>query len=211
MDSCPSNQPAATPASIVGGQRVGLEDDLNGHRSGVASANHHSATSRKPRLTRPRDAGPTTWGHRTNGTNRDFAGALRAIETAVAMGFAVDDTVELPSGYVPGEVTRHDQWRWPRPYRSYAELLARGGELAKVAEVHRLAWISMVEGVSDGAAALFIGHGGGIEPALVASLPDADYDSWEALFAHCDGARLGFDQGRFMSIQFRRAPAAMPT
>jgi hypothetical protein len=27
----------------------------------------------------------------------------RAIETAVAMGFAVDDTVELPSGYVPGE------------------------------------------------------------------------------------------------------------
>jgi hypothetical protein len=29
----------------------------------------------------------------------------RAVETAVAMGFAVDDTVELPSGYVPGEVT----------------------------------------------------------------------------------------------------------
>ena len=40
----------------------------------------------------------------------------RAIETAVAMGFAVDDTVELPSGYVPGEVAHHDQWRWPRPY-----------------------------------------------------------------------------------------------
>jgi broad specificity phosphatase PhoE len=28
----------------------------------------------------------------------------RAIETAVAMGLAVDDTVKLPSGYVPGEV-----------------------------------------------------------------------------------------------------------
>ena len=54
----------------------------------------------------------------------------RAIETAVAMGFAVDDTVELPSGpsgYVPGEVDHHDQWRWARPYRSYAELLGRGG------------------------------------------------------------------------------------
>jgi broad specificity phosphatase PhoE len=126
----------------------------------------------------------------------------RAFETAVAMGFAVDDTVELPSGYVPGEVARHDQWRWPRPYRSYAELLARGGELAKVAEAHRLAWWTMVAGVSDGAAVLFIGHGGGIEPALVASLPYADYDSWGAPFAHCDGARLGFDQGRFMSIQF---------
>jgi broad specificity phosphatase PhoE len=37
----------------------------------------------------------------------------RGIETAVAMGFAVDDTVELPSGYVPGEVGHHDQWRRP--------------------------------------------------------------------------------------------------
>jgi hypothetical protein len=33
----------------------------------------------------------------------------RAVETAVAMGFAVDDMVELPSGYVPGEVEHHDQ------------------------------------------------------------------------------------------------------
>jgi hypothetical protein len=56
--SCPSNRSVATPASVVGGQRVGLEDDLNDHRNGVPSANHHSATSRQPRLTRPRDAGP---------------------------------------------------------------------------------------------------------------------------------------------------------
>jgi hypothetical protein len=41
----------------------------------------------------------------------------RAVETAVAMGFAVDDTMELPSGYVRGEVGHHEQWRWPRPYR----------------------------------------------------------------------------------------------
>jgi broad specificity phosphatase PhoE len=64
----------------------------------------------------------------------------RAIETAVAMGFPVDDTVELPSGYVPGEVDHHDQWRWPRPYRSYAELIGRGGGLAAVAESHRRIW-----------------------------------------------------------------------
>jgi hypothetical protein len=58
----------------------------------------------------------------------------RAIETAIAMGFAVDDTIELPSGYVPGEVDHHDQWRWPRPYRTYAELIARPSGLAAVAE-----------------------------------------------------------------------------
>jgi len=133
----------------------------------------------------------------------------RAIETAVAMGFAVDDTVELPSGYVAGEVEHHEQWRWPRPYRTYAELLARPSGIATVAEAHRRIWKRVVEAVPDGAAAaLVVGHGGGIEPALVACLPDADHESWGAPLGHCDGARLGFDRGRFLSVQFRRAPPA---
>jgi hypothetical protein len=51
-------------------------------------------------------------------------------------------------------------------------LLEHGGELAKVAEAHRLAWST-----------------------VMAAVPD--------------GARLGFDQGRFLSIQFRRAPAVL--
>jgi broad specificity phosphatase PhoE len=131
----------------------------------------------------------------------------RAVETAVAMGFAVDDTVELPSGYVAGEVEHHAQWRWPRPYRTYAELLAHPTGVAAVAEAHRLAWAGVVAAVPDGAAALVVGHGGGIEPGLVACLPDADHGSWGAPFGHCDGARLGFDQGRFVSVRFHRAPA----
>jgi hypothetical protein len=43
----------------------------------------------------------------------------RAIETA-AMGYAVDDTVDLPSGYLPGQIAHHDQWHWRHPYRGYA-------------------------------------------------------------------------------------------
>ena len=131
----------------------------------------------------------------------------RAIETAVAMGFAVDDTVELPSGYVAGEVEHHGQWRWPRPYRTYAALIGRRGGIATVAEANRRIWKRVVQVVPDGAAALVVGHGGGIEPGLVACLPDADHDLWGAPFGHCDGARLGFTEGRFVSIQFRRAPA----
>jgi broad specificity phosphatase PhoE len=102
----------------------------------------------------------------------------RAIETALAMGLAVDDTVELPSGYVSGEVERHQQWNWPRPYRTYAELLGRGGGLAEVAKTYRAAWTQVVQAVPEGAAALVVCHGGVIEPALVACLPDADHGSW---------------------------------
>ena len=133
----------------------------------------------------------------------------RAVETAVAMGFAVDDTVELPSGYVPGEVDHHEQWRWPRPYRTYAELVGRAGGLAMVAEAHRRVWTRVVAAVPDGAAALVVGHGGGIEPGLVACLPDADHELWGAPLGHCDGTRLGFDEGRFVSVQFLRVPAEL--
>jgi broad specificity phosphatase PhoE len=108
---------------------------------------------------------------------------------------------------VPGEVDHHEQWRWPRPYRVYADLLARGSGTAAAAEAHRRAWTSLVAAVPDGAAALVICHGGGIEPALVACLPGADHGSWGAPFDHCDGARLAFDEGRFVSDQLHRAPA----
>jgi broad specificity phosphatase PhoE len=135
----------------------------------------------------------------------------RAVETALAMGLAVDDTVALPSGYVPGEVDHHEQWRWPAPYRVYAERLGRGGGLATVAEAHRRCWTGLVAAVPDGTAALFVGHGGGIEPGLVACLPEADHASWGAPFAHCDGARLGFDGGGFVGVEFLRAPGPAST
>jgi hypothetical protein len=80
------------------------------------------------------------------------------------MGFAVDDTVGCRPGTCPVRSGHHDQWRWPLPYRTYAELLGRGGELANVAEAHRRIWTGVVEAVPDGAGVLVVGHGGGIEP-----------------------------------------------
>jgi hypothetical protein len=55
-------------------------------------------------------------------------------------------------------------------------------------------------------AALVVCHGGGIEPGLVACLPDADHRLWGAPFGHCDGARPDFEDDRFVSVQLRRAP-----
>jgi hypothetical protein len=91
----------------------------------------------------------------------------------------------------------HQQWSWPQPWVRYSELVARGDELARVAEAHRDIWTCAVQRVHDGVAALVVGHGSGIEPALVACFPEADHPRWGALFGHCDGARLGFADGRF--------------
>jgi broad specificity phosphatase PhoE len=128
----------------------------------------------------------------------------RAIETALAMGYAVDDTVDLPSGYLSGQIAHHDQWHWPQPYRRYAELLAQLPELAAVASAHREFWTRLLAAVPDGTAVLVVSHGGSIEPGLVGCLPHADHASWGPPFGHCDGARLGFDQGSFVDIEFHR-------
>src|SRR5215469_1847022 len=136
--------------------------------------------------------------------------APRAIETAIAMGFAVDETLDLPTGYVLGEVGHHDQWSWQHPYVTYAGLIQQGQGTAAIAKAHSVAWTSAAAGLADGEVALIISHGGAIEPALVACLPDADHASWGAPFAHCDGARLAFRKGQFVSVDFRRAPA-LPT
>jgi broad specificity phosphatase PhoE len=128
----------------------------------------------------------------------------RAIETAIAMGHAVDELIELPSGYVPGEVEHHDQWAWPQPYAHYAELIARGGGLAAMASTGRDAMVRLVTAVASGEAALYVSHGGTIEPVLVACLPEAAHATWGPVLSQLEGARLGWDGGRFQTIQLRR-------
>jgi broad specificity phosphatase PhoE len=130
----------------------------------------------------------------------------RTIETAVAMGYAVDDTAGMPSGYVPGVVDHHDQWHWREPFRQYHQLISDGGELADVARTHAELWLRAVTAVPDGCGALVVSHGGGIEPALVACLPDAGHAAWGPPFAHCEGVRLTFDEGRFTAVTFHRDP-----
>jgi broad specificity phosphatase PhoE len=129
----------------------------------------------------------------------------RHLETAVAMGFAVDGTVALPSGYVPGEVNHHDQWDWPEPYVRYKEILDQRRGLAKVATAHREIWLHALSSISDGESALVISSGGAIEPTLVSCLPDADHRGWGAPLSHCDGVRLTFEDGRFVDATIDRA------
>jgi broad specificity phosphatase PhoE len=131
--------------------------------------------------------------------------APRALETAIAMGFAVDATVAVPSGYVAGEIEHHDQWSWAEPYVAYRTRLGRSAGLLAAVEAHRAQWLDAVSAVADGESALVVSHGGIIEPTLVSFRPDDDHAGWGAPFAHCDGARLAFDGGECRGVEFLRA------
>lgn len=136
----------------------------------------------------------------------------RTMETALAMGFAVDGVIEFACGYVSGEFEHHDQWDWSQPYVRFAELLRREGALAKNAAADARLWVDLLTEVPNDGRVLIVSHGGSIEPALVACLPDADHSRWGSPFSHCDGAVLTFAGspalgagGRFVAAEFHRA------
>lgn len=116
--------------------------------------------------------------------------AVRCVETALAMGFALtDEATDLrPYGEdvereVMGETSFVD---WSRAFK-------RGGAAARFAKHQARYWGQIAGALPDGGAALAITHGGVIELGAVGCLPDADHAAWgEALWV-CEGVRVTFE------------------
>ena len=128
----------------------------------------------------------------------------RHLETALALGYAVDERVSWPSGYVAGAVAHHDQWSWSQPFVRYAELVQCDSALAAMAETHLGHWRRLLGLVPDGGAALIVSSGGSIEPVLVAALPNDDHASWGSAFHQLEGARLAWDGNTFAARRLLR-------
>jgi broad specificity phosphatase PhoE len=129
--------------------------------------------------------------------------APRTVETAIAMGYAVDDILPMGSGYV-GTVAHHNQWSWPYPFVRYRQILDDDPAFAGAADRELKLWLMALERVSEDGKALIVGHGGVIEPTLVAAVPIGDYGSWGQPFSHLDGVRLAFADGQFLVVDFDR-------
>jgi broad specificity phosphatase PhoE len=131
----------------------------------------------------------------------------RTLETAVAMGYAVDEQLDV-LGTMPPEVVEeighHDRWRWTDPFTTFAQLATSGGPTGQLSRRQREAWVQAVESVPPAGRVLLISHGRIIELGLVACVPDGDFVAWGAPFQHCEGVRLEYDQGRFTNVQVLR-------
>jgi broad specificity phosphatase PhoE len=124
----------------------------------------------------------------------------RALETAVAMGFAVDEQNELMSTY--GNAVEKEA-PWPQPFEAYAEIIRNGGAAARYA--HKLAkyYAGVMEYISEGRSALAINHGGVVELGVVGCLPEFDFSSWGGPVNYCEGARL-YWEGKFIRAEVLR-------
>jgi broad specificity phosphatase PhoE len=139
--------------------------------------------------------------------------APRALETAVAMGFAVDDQPEALGDLPPAvleEVGHHERWAWEEPFVTFARFVRQGGPTARMGERQREVWVRALESVPTGGRVLIISHGRIIECGLVTCIPDGDFAAWGPSFRHCEGVRIMFAEGRFHGVQpLRVVPQAV--
>ena len=131
----------------------------------------------------------------------------RTLETAIAMGFAVDEQLDV-LGDIPAavwdEIGHQERWAWEQPFAMFAEFVARGGPTAQLGACQREAWVNALESVPTNGSVLIISHGRVIESGLVTTVPDGDFANWGAPFQHGEGIRLCYERGHFHDITFRR-------
>jgi hypothetical protein len=124
----------------------------------------------------------------------------RAFETAIAMGFAVDEQNELMNTY--GSAVTNEA-PWPQPYYKYSEIIKQEGVAAKYANKLAKYYAGIMEFISEGRSALVINHGGVVELSVVGCLPDVDFSTWGDSADYCEGARLYWD-GKFIRAEVLR-------
>jgi len=114
----------------------------------------------------------------------------RAFETAIAMGFAVDEQAELMNPY--GSAVEKEA-PWPQPFYNYSEIIKQEGAAARYSNKLAKYYTGVMEFISEGRSALVINHGGVVELSVVGCLPDADFSTWGDSADYCEGARLYWD------------------
>ncbi len=114
----------------------------------------------------------------------------RAFETAIAMGFAVDEQNELMS--TTGSSVEREA-PWPLSFPIYAEIIKQDGPTAKYAAKLAKYYASIMDFISEGHSALVINHGGVVEMGTIGCLPNDDFSDWGDAVDYCEGARLYWD------------------
>ena len=126
---------------------------------------------------------------------------VRAFETAIAMGFAVDQQIQLMSSYgmdVESEVP------WPQSFAGYADAIRHGNASAGYANKLARYYAELVDSLPEGGTALVVNHGGILEMGVVASFPDADYESWGGAVDYCEGAKLYWNDASCVQAEVLR-------
>ena len=121
----------------------------------------------------------------------------RCVETAVAMGFAVDATdprLAGPdgTGETFPEIERVD---WTEGRAGLLRLIAEGGPMATFAREQAAIWVELALRLPEGGRGLVVGHGGAfIDGAALILEPNTPGLATGSPASYCEGVRLRFGE-----------------
>ena len=125
----------------------------------------------------------------------------RAFETAIAMGYAVDEQIEQ-LGMMSDAVTAAIQWN--AGYTAWMLAAQNNRVVARYTRAMADVLHSIVHALPDGGRALIISHGGIVEASAVGCAPADTRFADDAACGYCEGARLTFERDAVVNIEFLR-------
>lgn len=125
----------------------------------------------------------------------------RAVETAIAMGYAVDEQIEQ-LGMMGEDVGAEIQWNVG--FAEWSRVVKRGGAAARFAQSQAEIWRSIVRALPDNSRVLIITHGGIVEAGTIGCLPANTHITAEAACGYCEGVRLTFEGDTVIHLEMLR-------
>ena len=114
------------------------------------------------------------------------SGKPRAIETAIAMGFATDHQVsEL--GLLPDDVL--SALNWPSSLSNISKIVHEDDACGEFSRRQANCWRTVLDQISGEQVALIVTHGGIIELGALGLSPSADHSLWGDAIGYCEGFR----------------------
>lgn len=130
----------------------------------------------------------------------------RAYETAIAMGYAVDEQQELLARMAE-EV--NSAIRLNASFSEAARVVVQGGPYPAIIQSQIELLLSVARSLPPGGRALLISHGGIIESIGAALMPHADHAAWGPACSYCEGLRLVYNEDSLIQAEVLRLPDAL--
>lgn len=129
----------------------------------------------------------------------------RAAETAIAMGYGIDQEVQDLAVVGKGAMAEID---WPMSFSQFTERTRPGTALAQRGSELSALLLRIANEIGEGRSVLLLSHGAVIEMAAIASTPWLDHTTWGPHCGHCEGVRLTVQEDIFVAAEILRVEDA---
>lgn len=127
----------------------------------------------------------------------------RAVQTAVAMGFPVDDEWRALAEMADAA---GDIVAWDAGFAAWSAAVRAGGAPAAFARAQAALYAEAAKRIPAGGRGLIVSHGGLVEAGAIGAVPDQDLSPFGAGLSPLEGVRLRFEGGAFTRAEILRVP-----